>query len=249
MDNGNRSRVRFKGAMRSYLTLSFLLLLAPAICSPSVALTKKYITGNRPVTYEIFNDNHEDPILILLHGASGPDIPLYREQAQFFAGKGYAVVYPHYFDASKPTIVSKENYEIWFRAITDLVLDLRKEDTSGQRKIALLGFSLGSSVALAVGSQAPPVDAIVDWYGSLPDTFFDRFKGMPPLLILHGELDKTIPVVNALQLLRLCELKHLTCENHIFPGQSHGFIGDALVDADHRTLDFLARRLGTEPPT
>jgi carboxymethylenebutenolidase len=105
-----------------------------------------------------------------------------------------------------------------------------------------LGFSLGSSVALAAGSQNIAVDAIADWYGSLPDEFSYQMKGMPPLLILHGERDSNIPVLNAQQLVKLCEMKHLTCEHHFYADQEHGFGGKALEDADRRTLAFFADR-------
>ena len=99
-----------------------------------------------------------------------------------------------------------------------------------------MGFSLGASVALAAGSQRVPVDAIADWYGSLPDSFFEQRKGMPPLLILHGQQDSTIPIVNAQQLARLCEMEH-------YGGEGHGFSDASLKDADQRTLEFLARKL------
>jgi len=98
---------------------------------------------------------------------------------------------------------------------------------------------LGASIALAAGSQGLPVSAIAEWYGSLPDSFFNRFDGMPPLLILHGALDSNIPVVNGKQMIRLCEMKELICANHIYPDQGHGFEGVALRDAEERTLFFL----------
>lgn len=98
-------------------------------------------------------------------------------------------------------------------------------------------------MALGAGSQGIPVSAIADWYGSLPDEFFYHFQGMPPLLILHGEEDTNIPVINAQQLIKLCGLKQLTCENHIYPDQGHGFTGKALEDADRRTTDFFSRKL------
>jgi dienelactone hydrolase len=87
-----------------------------------------------------------------------------------------------------------------------------------------MGFSLGASVALSSGSQVIPVDAIAEWYGSLPDVFFFKLKGMPPLLILHGQRDDNIPVVNAQQIIQLCSMKRFTCESHIYPDQGHGFL-------------------------
>ena len=109
------------------------------------------------------------------------------------------------------------------------------------RKVFLVGYSLGASVALGAGSEGAPVDAIAEWYGSLPDDFFYRMTGMPPLLILHGERDSNIPIGNARQLVQLCEMKQLTCDHHFYSDQGHGFAGKALEDADQRTLAFFAK--------
>jgi dienelactone hydrolase len=201
----------------------------------------QFISGNRPISYEIFDNDANGAILILLHGASGPGIPLYREQAQYFSMKGYTVFLLHYFDAADTSIPSTKNYVLWERAVQDLVAACKSDPKLSGRKIALIGFSLGASVALAAGSQRVPVQAIADWYGSLPDDFFYRFQGMPPLLVLHGAMDNVIPVINAHQLAKLCEVKQLTCENHIYPDQGHGFEDKALEDADSRTIEFFSR--------
>jgi carboxymethylenebutenolidase len=123
--------------------------------------------------------------------------------------------------------------------VRDLVATVRQAHPD--EKIYLAGYSLGASVALAAGSQTLPVAAIAEWYGSLPDTFFRNLKGMPPLLILHGERDANVPVINARQLIRLCGMAHFTCESHIYPDQMHGFDEKATADADARTLAFFAQ--------
>lgn len=66
---------------------------------------------------------------------------------------------------------------------------------------------------------------------------------MPPLLILHGQQDSIIPIVNAQQLARLCEMEHYSCESHLYAGEGHGFSSASLKDADQRTLEFFARKL------
>jgi dienelactone hydrolase len=127
--------------------------------------------------------------------------------------------------------------------VSDLVGLCRADPKWAGRKMALLGFSLGASVALSAGSQDLPVDAVVEWYGSLPDEFFYQLKGMPPLLILHGQHDDNIPVTNAQQIMQLCSMKSFTCESHIYPDQGHGFLPPAYEDAVKRTLDFYSRQL------
>ncbi|HEX3471219.1 MAG TPA: dienelactone hydrolase family protein [Silvibacterium sp.] len=218
-------------------------------CSLSLAYSSEaprkasFMSGNKPVSYEVFEEASNGPIVILLHGASGPDVPLYRQQAQYFSTKGYTVLLLHFFDATGSSIPSGQNYNAWVDAVTGLVHECRTNPAWATQKIALLGYSLGASVALAAGSQGVPVDAIADWYGSLPDEFFYRLKSMPPLLILHGKQDSNIPILNAQQLIRLCEIRHFNCENHIYPDQNHGFTGKALEDAEDRTTDFFSRML------
>jgi len=50
---------------------------------------------------------------------------------------------------------------------------------------------------------------------------------MPPLLILHGERDANIPILNDQQLVKLSEMKQLRCDHHFYPDQAHGFSGKA----------------------
>jgi len=195
----------------------------------------------KTVAYDTSDPGGDAPVILLLHGASGPSLPVYGEQAEFFADHGFTTVEPHYFDATKSSQPTPENYRAWVRLVDAMVKQMRAASTTGTRRVFLVGYSLGASVALAAGSQGVPVDAIAEWYGSLPDDFFYAFKGMPPLLVLHGQQDNNIPVGNATQLLKLCAMKHLVCESHIYADQGHGFAGYALSDADARTIEFLSR--------
>jgi dienelactone hydrolase len=219
------------------------LLLCASMGYADSPTVKTFMSGNKSVKYEVYGQELGGPILILLHGASGPDSRFYHEQAAYFAGKGYTVLMLHYFDGSGSSAPNYENYLEWVQTLDDLIRECQKSTGWSSRRIAVLGFSLGASVALAAGSQGAQVSAIADWYGSLPDEFFEKLKGMPPLLILHGKQDEIIPMVNAQQLVRLCGIAKITCESHFYAEQNHGFVGSALKDADRRTLDFFSRML------
>jgi dienelactone hydrolase len=225
-----------------FTALASTLLFSLSLCAepPQQA---RFASSGRQVTYEIFGEKSSGPIIIMLHGVGGAQVPLYRSLAENLGAKNYTVLFLHYFDASDTYRGSPENYRLWETAVSDLVQECRKNPTWADRRIALLGFSLGASVALAAGSQALPVDAVAEWYGSLPDEFFFELKGTPPLLILHGEHDDNIPVANARQILQLCAMKNFACESHIYPDQGHGFLPPDYEDAVKRTLDFFSRRL------
>ena len=206
------------------------------------AEARHYQYASRSVAYEELDGGPQAPIVILLPGTSGPAVPYYQDRAKVLQKSGLTVLILHYFDATKGQAPTDANYEAWVGAVQALVSECKADPKLANRRIALVSYSLGASIALAAGSQALPVDAIAEWYGSLPDLFFQKRKGMPPLLILHGREDTNIPVMNAEQLIKLCALDKLTCESHIYPTQGHGFMGGDLADADSRTIAFLRER-------
>ncbi|RZU41115.1 dienelactone hydrolase family protein [Edaphobacter modestus] len=221
-------------------TLAVLICSAVLLGASAEPGKKDAAKGTQEVTYENFGVSTGAPLMILLHGASGPS-GFNRQQSKFFAEHGFRVVLPHYLEATHNSSAgTDENYAAWVTVVRNLMNKLSAGRSEG---VVLVGFSLGASVALAVGSQGQGPDAIAEWYGSLPDKFFRDLKGMPPLLILHGERDTNIPVMNARQLSKLCLLVNLTCETHIYPDQEHGFDSETVQDADRRTLQFLSKYL------
>ncbi len=221
-----------------YLSLFQLTLFLGLHAAHSQSGTGSFETAEkRKVVYETLSNKPQKGTLILLHGASGPGMELYQQQARYFADHGFYVVVPHYFDATSTPMPSDQNYILWQQSIESLIAKLSQSESTG--KIFLVGYSLGASVALSVASQDQSIAAVSEWYGSLPDTFSYRLRGMAPLLILHGERDTNIPVANARQLMRLCELQHFRCDSHLYSDQHHGFDTITVRDADERTTAFF----------
>src|SRR5262249_54031861 len=75
-------------------------------------------------------------------------------------------------------------------------------------------------------------------------------RNLPPVLIVHGEKDKTVPVEEALELEKLLQEHKRTCEMKIYEEQAHLFKGDLFGadarDAGKRTLKFFGKYL--QPP-
>jgi len=66
-----------------------------------------------------------------------------------------------------------------------------------------------------------------------------------PVLILHGEEDKTVPVEEAYHLQQMLDKKQIAYEIQIYPGVGHGFSGETWRDAGLRTLAFLQKHLAS----
>ena len=210
--------------------------LLAAIAACTVVAGEDPGPKTKAVAVEQFGTKAALPLMILLHGVSGPSA-FYREQASFFASHGYHVVLPHYLEAGRGQAATDGNYEAWTAAVRNTIDNFQ----DGHRSpTVIVGFSLGASVALALGSEGDGPDGIAEFYGSLPDRYFRELKGMPPLLILHGGQDTNIPVYNALQLSQLCSQAEFKCDMHIYPNEGHGFAPEALRDADQRVLQFFA---------
>jgi carboxymethylenebutenolidase len=137
------------------------------------------------------------------------------------------------------------NFESWMETIRDAVTyALTLPHNSG--KVGLLGMSLGAYLALSVAISEPRVHAVVDFFGGLPDVLVPQANHMPPVLILHGEVDATVPVAEAHKLKGLFDERQIPYDMKIYPGAGHAFHGADMMDAAQRTLAFLDRHLQSQ---
>jgi phospholipase/carboxylesterase len=110
------------------------------------------------------------------------------------------------------------------------------------RRLALVGFSQGTMMALHVGLRRRPAPAaIVGYSGVIADQehFSTTFESPPPVLLVHGERDDVIPV-EALHLTREALARAgVPVEWHVRPGLGHGIDPHGLAFGG----DFLRRIL------
>ena len=207
-----------------------------------------FMSHGKPISCVVYEAHDAVATIVLLHGAGPSDLGIGRMQARFFAEHGFRVLVADYLSATPKPEPSPANYRRWAQVVDDIVADLRGRPGVRNKKIALVGQDLGASVALIAGSQKTGVGAIAEWSGLLPNQFFSQVQTLPPLLIFHGELDKQVPVVNARQLVRLCELKDFTCDTGIYPDEGHVFSSKAMDSANQRALTFFRNYLWANPP-
>lgn len=92
-------------------------------------------------------------------------------------------------------------------------------------RLALLGFSQGTMMALHVGlRRARPCAAVIGYSGALiaPETLAAEIKSRPPVLLMHGEADEVIlfsAMASSAEALRANDVP-VHCEAR--PGLGHG---------------------------
>jgi dienelactone hydrolase len=196
------------------------------------------------------------PAVIILYGSSGWRSP-YISLAKELADSGFVVLVLDYYaetgrDTGQTDIASK--WPQWQAMIRSAVIFLQEDSSSYKRSVALIGYSLGAFLAVSTASSIPEVKAVVDYFGggsSKKDELESEVRNFPPLLILHGEEDKVVPVSMAYSLRDAVIAQGGEVEIIIYPKEQHAFNATwspyysetAAFDSFKRTVDFLRRRL------
>lgn len=170
------------------------------------------------------------------------------EPATMLADQGFAVYVLHYFDRTETTHVDglhiiARHFPAWMQTLWDSVSFVARQPHVDPERIGLMGFSLGAYLSLSAASIDARIRAVVEYFGGFPKEMKFFMRRFCPVLILHGEQDKTVPVQEAYQLQQLLEKKQIPYEIQIYPGVGHGFSADIWRDAGLRCLAFLNKYL------
>jgi carboxymethylenebutenolidase len=192
------------------------------------------------------------PAVLVLHGSRGIERKprAYERYAERLTESGIDVYLVNYFTAadheafaSKTTTRdSREAYETarydrWAKRVASVVTAiLARPDCSGS--IGLLGFSLGGYVAADTAARDQRVRALVVMYGGMPDTMVSGVERLPPLLEIHGDADRNVPLAKGEELVALARRLGAPAELVSYPGRAHGF---DFSDTDPMTSDAIAR--------
>jgi len=187
------------------------------------------------------------PAVIGLHGSGGGHVSM-AEPASLLAGQGFAVYVLHYFDRTGTAEIDSLqtiflHFPVWMKTLWDSVSFVSRQPQVDPERIGLLGFSLGAYLSLSAASIDSRVRAVVEFFGGLPKEMKFFMRRLCPVLILHGEQDKTVPVQEAYRLREVLEKKKIPYEIHIYPEAGHGFSGEIWRDAGRRALAFLTKYL------
>ncbi len=112
----------------------------------------------------------------------------------------------------------------------------------GDNRLALVGFSQGTMMALHVGPRrANRIAGIVGYSGLLPGPEYlkDEVRSRPPVLLVHGDADPLIPAMALYVASRVLGEAGFQVEWHVRPGLEHGIDQEGLTWG----ADFLQRVL------
>jgi dipeptidyl aminopeptidase/acylaminoacyl peptidase len=214
-----------------------------------VETTSFFESNGRKITAEIYTPATREKFvgILLLHGAGGifMDGPAMRRFARALAENGFETFVAHYFERTgnlyaRDTAIHK-NFDNWRATVNDAVnyLKARSEITA----IGLFGYSLGGYLSLAQAAHDPRVGAVVEQAGAIPKDHVAFVKRLPPLLILHGDKDRHVPVENAYVLEKVVQRLGVSYEKKIYPGEAHVLSIASQRDAADRAVRFFQQHL------
>src|SRR3712207_2603277 len=120
--------------------------------------TETFVSGGAPVTVEWFQSgaaaSAKSPAVLLLHGADGMTrAENYRFGARALAAAGFHVVLIRYFERTGDTRANwsslRQDAPLWLETIRDALTYVSRRPDVDANRLAVVGFSLGASLALA----------------------------------------------------------------------------------------------------
>jgi carboxymethylenebutenolidase len=162
--------------------------------------------------------------LVVIHELAGMQ-PEVKQAVDRIAEQGYAVVAPDLF-AGRFRPMCLIDAQVLFRqgkGPFSAKIDTAKAWLAEQAKLSdehlgVLGFCMGGSLALAVGSRFASVSTN---YGEVPPD--ERLEGIPPTIGCYGGRDRLYGKNGALLEERL-RARGVEVETHLFPAAGHGFL-------------------------
>jgi carboxymethylenebutenolidase len=198
--------------------------------------------------------------VVVLHGARGVELKprAYERYANALTAAGIDAYLIRYFspadDLAFEKITTAEGrqayhtgrFDAWSERVSSaLTAILTRPESSG--RLGLLGFSLGGYVAAATAVRDDRVAALAVLYGGMPDKIGPQVKHLPPLLELHGDADRNVPIARGEALVKLAKDAGAEAELVKYPGKAHGFdFSDSdpmAADAVDRVMRFFQARL------
>lgn len=116
--------------------------------------------------------------------------------------------------------------------VLDAFIDEKLSHTGlADDKLALIGFSQGTMMALYVGPRrASRMAGIIGYSGTLvgPELLADSIKSRPPVALVHGDSDEIVPVAALPLAVEGLKGAGIEVSHHISAGLGHGLDDDGI---------------------
>lgn len=238
---------------RRDILIGATLAMVPAMAAPDLSAqvrTLVFQSSGRPVALDIGSPAQPGPrpAVLLLHGRAGLSFygPALRSLSDSLTAAGMIALTLHYFDASgspDSPEVTQALFETWRLALSDALAFTAMQPSVDSGRIAVVGVSLGGFIAGVEAAQNQRIAALVSESSGVSSWFPASPRRMPPLLIVHSQDDKTVPLSNALRLAEIARRLSVEPQIALYGGSDHVLTGAAAKEADAKIVAFLAKEL------
>jgi carboxymethylenebutenolidase len=224
--------------------------------SEVISSTKTFEAKGARVRLEMFLSAGEErlPAVIVVHGAGGIDAGnrYVRGFAQVIAEQGFATIVLHYFDSTGTVYANdytiRAKFHDWLEVLQEGVSAVAGHPRVDPDRLAVLGYSLGAFLAMALSVHEPRIRAVIELAGGIDAESAAAARRLPPTLIVHGKEDRRVPFSNALELQRVLERTGTAFETRLYPDEGHILSAGAALDTLNAGLEFLHRHLAVSQP-
>ncbi|BCH66120.1 hypothetical protein RvVAT039_33360 [Agrobacterium vitis] len=246
-----------------FLLATTVFCLAFIACNPSQAndrQTAMIKTTQGDIAIEAFERRapQKRPAVIILSGSKGFRSAAYDDLAQSLDKAGLAAYLVHAVSDADLTAIGHakgaagriqyytNHMAQWSAAVRDILLFLKRQSPE-DRKIGVLGISLGAQIAITATVNRQDANALVLVDGGFPAGYSQSVRAFPPLLVVWGSEDRVFPVSMAKTLSEQAKFLGTATELSIFDGGGHDFFlkpeTPLAKQAHERAALFLAERL------
>ncbi|MBF2716022.1 alpha/beta hydrolase [Agrobacterium vitis] len=247
----------------AFLLATTVFCLAFISCTPSRANARQTVivkTTQGDIAIETFERRapQKRPAAIILSGSKGFRSAAYDDLAQSLDKAGLDAYLVHAVSDADLTAIGHakgaagriqyytSHIARWSAAVRDVLLFLKRQSPEN-RKIGVLGISLGAQIAITATVNRQAANALVLVDGGFPAGYSQSVRTAPPLLVVWGSEDRVFPVSMARALSEQAKSLGTETELSIFDGGSHDFFlkpeTSLAKQAHERAARFLAERL------
>lgn len=180
--------------------------------------------------------------LVFMHGSGGIG-PAYLTLAERFAAQGFVAMVPAYYDAAADDGVRPEPVMDAWRTVGSDAVNWLIADGIDRRRTGIMGYSLGSYVAVdgALGNSraAAAIGVAGGWDVYVPRPPRRRI----PVLVIQSENDSHVSPESTRRWVDFLRRADVPVRHEVVPGAGHLYTPDQWLEVQRLASDFFRRNL------